>query len=668
MTKRFQLNLSNKLIVSTTLFIFSTVLISILVTFYYGNQYSKASINEKLNSGQSVQQAFFKQQTRQLELVSLLVASDPAFVAYIAEAINVYETDDSTATLASISDLLLERKQQYNFDVAMVTTAEGKLIARSNKTMTVIKDISKTGLLSLAIEQLEPINGFWQEKDKIYQASVIPLARGQNLIGFFITGVEINNNIASEIGRLSGTEILFVSKKGANYTNIATSMDVANGNDFIKKLNLLERNPDTDSQIKLELNLQNFAIESNLLAQFNTEEIIMLTSVSIDRSLKPFVTTRSILIGVGSVMTILALLTTLIFVKRTMLPINTISKATKQIAAGHIETKLPNYVNKDLSLLNNSIGQLVTNIRGKDSLAKHMVEISKKVQQSGHNFWIGSKTDEVITPGKTIGSRYKILQKIGSGGSGHVFKAFDIDLDELIVLKVLKNQNSNSQEITMFKQEIRLARRILDPNIVRIHDFGQIAEHVFISMEYVNGYTIEDILAYSGKLRPHAAKHASIQTCKGLMAAHEAGVVHRDLKPANLIVELDSTVKLMDFGIASVQNLVKKTQADSKVEGTTAYLSPEQTQGKGADERSDIYALGILMMEMFVGQRPFKASDDEQLMLMNLTQAPTPISDYWADAPIVLEDIILKCLEKIPTQRYQNVQSVMNDLYKVDIF
>jgi len=186
-------------------------------------------------------------------------------------------------------------------------------------------------------------------------------------------------------------------------------------------------------------------------------------------------------------------------------------------------------------------------------------------------------------------------------------------------------------------------------------------------MEYVNGYTLEDILDYAGKLRPHAAKHASIQTCKGLMAAHEAGVIHRDLKPANLIVELDATVKLMDFGIATVQNLVNKAQTQNQVEGTTAYLSPEQSQGKGADERSDIYALGILMMEMFVGQKPFKGNTDDEIMMKNLTQAPTPISDYWADAPLELEDIILKCLEKLPSDRYQTAQSVMNDLYKVNI-
>jgi len=667
MKNKFQLNLSNKLIISTTIFILATVLISIFVTFYFGNQYSQANIDEKLSSGQSVQQAFSKQQAKQLELVSLLVASDPAFVAYIAEAINVYESDDSTATLASIADLLLERKQQYNFDLALVTTAEGKLIARSDKAMTVIKDISEINLLSKAIDQLEPVNGFWQENEDIYQASIIPLARGQNLVGFFITGIQINNNVASEIGRLSGTEIIFIKKNEAGYNAFATSMDIADANDFVKKLNVINNDPKLNNPKQMELNLQKYAIESNVLAEFDSEDIIMLTSVSIDQSLKPFVTTRSILIGVGMLLTALALIVTLFFVKRTMLPIKTISLVAKQIADGQDDAKLPESTNKDLSLLNNSISQLVANMRGKDSLAKHMVEISKKVQQSGHNFWIGSETDEVITPGKTIGGRYKVLQKIGSGGSGHVFKAFDTELDELIVLKVLKNQDSNSEEITMFKQEIRLARRILDPNIVRIHDFGQIAEHVFISMEYVNGYTLEDIISYAVKLRPHAAKHASIQTCKGLMAAHEAGVIHRDLKPANLIIELDSTVKLMDFGIATVQNLVNKSQTSNQVEGTTAYLSPEQSQGKGADERSDIYALGILMMEMFVGQRPFKGNNDVELMMMNLTQAPTPISNYWADAPIELEDIILKCLEKTPSMRYQTVQAVMNDLYKVEI-
>jgi len=146
-----------------------------------------------------------------------------------------------------------------------------------------------------------------------------------------------------------------------------------------------------------------------------------------------------------------------------------------------------------------------------------------------------------------------------------------------------------------------------------------------------------------------------------------AGIVHRDLKPANLIVELDSTIKLMDFGIATVGNTLSKHAISKHVEGTVEYVSPEQAQGKGTDERTDIYALGILMMEMFVGKRPFYAEEDEQLMMKHLHEEATPISDYWVDAPTKLEQIILTCLAKRPAERYQSVQALLLDLEQVKL-
>jgi hypothetical protein len=444
-------------------------------------------------------------------------------------------------------------------------------------------------------------------------------------------------------------------------------LDVNYTSTFIHKLdnNSFQNDSEESSQLNISVNELNLATNRSLLSNAD-QAVYILSAVSVNQILKPFITTRNVLLLVGFGMILLAFIIASLFVKKALSTLSQISSTTKQIANGNYEQKLPDNVSEDLSLLNDSINKLSNDIRGRDSVAKHMIEISKKshlTKTTGHN---ASKDTSFMKVGDVIGQRFEIIENLGIGGMGHVFKAIDLELDEIVALKVLKNTYQQESDINKFKDEIRLARRISHPNVVRTHDFGQIKGHVFISMEFVQGYTLEQIIKYSTKLRPYAARYAGIHICNGLIAAHASGVVHRDLKPANIIVELDSSIKLMDFGIATAQSSISKDKKHDFVEGSSSYLSQEQILGKGADERTDIYAIGVVLMEMFTGKRPFYGSNEQEIMLKQVQEEPTPISHHWSDSPIALENLILKCLAKNPKDRYQSVQAVLSDLLKIE--
>ncbi|WP_395373992.1 protein kinase [Marinicella sp. W31] len=665
-------NLNTKLTLMTSLLIIATVVISVLITVFLGNRIGRESVQQKLSASQTVQQAFTEQRALELELISLLVASDPAFVAYIAQATYDIESAAAEPDVASISDLLLERKQDFGFDIALVATADGKQLARSDQSMAVSRDLNDKPLLQEAIQELVPVNGYWQENDALYQAAIVPLARAQNLIGFLITGKEVNDALAIDIGQVSSTEVIIATGKDKiSLKPVASTMDLNATVSLMGQLKDSSMQLNDRSQQNLSVNGLQMAVETSQLgALAKGESGHIISSASIDQTLRPFVSTRNIMMAVGAAMILLSLLSAIFLVRRALSPIGQLSEATEKLAQGNYQVNVPKSGNDELSQLSGSIEQLVVNLRGKEDISRHLVEISKKVPNRSVATTVsggGEAAQSVIQPGKVIGSRFEIVEKIGSGGMGVVFKAMDRELDEIVAMKVLKNTGDNPEDVQRFKDEIRLARRITHPNVVRIHDFGQLGKNVFISMEFVQGYTIQQMLKYAKKLRPFAALHASVNVAKGLAAAHEAGIVHRDLKPANLIVELDSTVKLMDFGIATVGNTLSKHAISKHVEGTVEYVSPEQAQGKGTDQRTDIYALGILMMEMFVGKRPFYAEDDEQLMMKHLHEEPTPISEYWVDAPPELEHIILKCLAKRPSDRYQSVQALMFDLERIKL-
>ncbi|HEY8022645.1 MAG TPA: protein kinase [Thermoanaerobaculia bacterium] len=265
-----------------------------------------------------------------------------------------------------------------------------------------------------------------------------------------------------------------------------------------------------------------------------------------------------------------------------------------------------------------------------------------------------------IEPGALMAHRFEILSVLGAGGMGVVYKARDRELDDLVALKMLKRELwGDPAQLERLKSELKLARKITHPNVLRTYDFGEINGIPFISMEYVRGVTLRFLLDQTHRLPYSAGLRLAKQLCAGLGVAHAAGVLHRDIKPENLILEPTGNAKLMDFGIARPleRTAAGQTQAGFVV-GTPQYLSPEQLQGREPDARADIYSCGVVFYEVFTGKLPFEAPTDVELLMKHLKEAPLPPAEHWPEIPPRLQEIVLRCLKKDPAERYPSADDL----------
>jgi len=270
----------------------------------------------------------------------------------------------------------------------------------------------------------------------------------------------------------------------------------------------------------------------------------------------------------------------------------------------------------------------------------------------------------VVTEGALLDGRYEILKPIGKGGMGMVYKAHDRELDEIVAIKVLRGEVARSDEMARrFRSEIKIARRIRHRNVCGIHEFGQDGHLQFISMELIEGVDFRKVLQERGALPVAEAFDVAIQTAKGLQAIHDAGIVHRDLKTPNLMRDAQGIVRLMDFGIAKDTAATGGDQTmTGLIVGTPEYMSPEQARGQRVDARSDIYAFGIVVWELFTGDVPFRG-DSPLATLYKQIQDPLPFDDpRAATMPGALRPVLEKALAKEPQDRYQSVRDFAEGL------
>jgi serine/threonine protein kinase/Tfp pilus assembly protein PilF len=264
-----------------------------------------------------------------------------------------------------------------------------------------------------------------------------------------------------------------------------------------------------------------------------------------------------------------------------------------------------------------------------------------------------------FSPGQHFGKRYQIIEEIGRGGMGRVYKAVDKELNKVVALKMIKPELSKTSSLVeRFKKELVLARKVTHKNVCRIHDLGEVRGIRFISMQYIEGQDLKKLIHQTGKLTVEKAVAISEQICEALQAAHDEGVIHRDLKPQNIMLDSKGNAYVMDFGIARSLESEEVTKPGMVI-GTPHYMSPEQAEGKEADVRSDIYALGCILYEMTTGKPPFKADTSVAMIHKHMTETPKPPSQFNPQIPKALEEIILKCLQKKPEKRYQKVDDII---------
>jgi len=263
--------------------------------------------------------------------------------------------------------------------------------------------------------------------------------------------------------------------------------------------------------------------------------------------------------------------------------------------------------------------------------------------------------------GQTI-SHYKIIEHLGGGGMGVVYKAQDLTLDRPVALKFLPpSLNTDPDAKERFGHEAQAASALDHPNICNIHEIGETADgQLFIAMACYDGETLKKKIE-RGPLEIDQAMDIAIQVASGLSRAHEAGIVHRDIKPANIILTAHDEVKILDFGLAKLSGRTLLTKTGTTM-GTAAYMSPEQARSEAVDSRTDIWSLGVILYEMLTGKRPFESDYEQALVYSILNEEPKPLRELRTEAPATLEQIVGKALAKNPQERYQSAQQLLSDL------
>src|SRR2546426_7140714 len=656
--------LTAKIFVASTLLVVAVLGITFGVTSVQANRTADASIHRALLSTRRAVDEYLAARTRTLGRASTVATDVPQYRQRLLDQHARAEALDQADDIRGLVGAAW----------VLVTNSEGILIARTDYREQYDRDLSIAPLVANALSG-DQTSGAWLDdvRGTMYMAVGTPLRDRPTAapLGALVATYQIDDSLAGAIKQATNTDVVFFALDTLGKPVVVGSTVPAQ--DISAAL---------QSSVKAEALAADTGGEGMALAaSLGNQHLIGLAGAirspsrdvrggfvalrSRESELAAFNALRRTMLFAVALGVVLALIFAFVQARQIAGPVRRLAIATRQVQDGDYSVDVAVESRDEIGILSKAFKSLVEDLKAKAALVDYMMQASGSAatqriattpMQSG------------IRPGTTFAGRYDIKESLGAGGMGVVYRAFDRELQEPVAIKTLNPEAlaGGSVALDRFKQEIRLARKIAHRNIVRTYDLGEQNGMYYLTMEYVEGTSLKQLIVTRGKLPVAVALTVGKQLCRALEVAHAEGVIHRDIKPQNIVVEPSGFLKVMDFGIARLANPPQDkakglTEAGMTI-GTPDYMSPEQLSGSELDPRSDLYSAGVVLFECLTGRVPFEADTTWSLIAKHLEEAPPDPRTLNADVPDALARVVLKAMGKRPEERYRSASELHDAL------
>lgn len=563
---------------------------------------------------------------------------------------------------------------------ALVTDGEGILVARTDQPEAQGQDMSAGKLVADALSG-DTVVGAWVDdaNRKLYRAVAIPLADSPTAApqGVLITAFAFDSLLAADIKAATNTDIVFFALDSANHPypvgSTVPAAELAGVLDPATHVDSLVADTAGGMGMAAQMHGEHYlGLAEPLFSAGNDVYGGFVALRSRDAELEGFrAVQQGILLG-GGLGLLIALVLAFVGAEQISGPVRRLALATRKVRDGDFSVELPEPPNDEIGMLAADFRALVEDLREKNDLVEYMMSASGGAPTQPISAMptavraAAAASGDVLRVGETFAGRYEIKGILGMGGMGVVYRAYDRELREPVAIKTLKREAMAVDAVALerFRQEVRLARKIAHRNVVRLYDLGETGGAYYLTMEFVEGTSLKQLIATRGRLPVPVTVTIGKQLCRALEVAHEQGVIHRDVKPQNLVVEPNGLLKVMDFGIARVATPDRErglTEAGVSI-GTLGYMSPEQLQGVEVDARTDLYSAGVVLFECLTGSLPFDADTPWTLIAKQLEEPVPDVRKLSAEVPEALAAVITRALAKQRDQRFQTAAEMHDAL------
>jgi serine/threonine-protein kinase len=668
--------LTLKMFLATAGVVVVVLSVALVITGWVANAAAERSLDRQLVAADRSVRRLLDAQHSELARAASAATQIPTILSNIVQSFS-----DTVAGPSSVLDMAGQYAEIVGAGFTVVTDNAGVRWAQSDNPNASRAALAEDPLVAGALEG-RATAGFINRADTaLYLATATPLADLASGVvhGVLVSAHRVTDSLAAEMQRGTATEIVFyVVDAEGRPRPVAAS---------------LVRGPALDSAVGSAAIAAAGAGEMRATLTVDGDALVgfgrALTNPGSDQpeggyialrsraaELAPFRRLQRTLGIVGLVGLLLALVASYVLARQIAKPVRALAGAARRVADGEYATDLPAGGRDEIGQLAASFRHMLEELKAKQQLVDFLstsaqAAVTQPVYTAGGDLAtptmvrsMAGGTGMALVPGQTFAGRYEIKAVLGVGGMGVVYRAMDRELGELVAIKTLKTDAmaSDPAMLQRFKDEIRLARKITHRNVVRTHDLGEVEGMYYITMEFVEGQSLKQLIQARGRLPVNVMLTVGKQLCRALEVAHEQGVIHRDIKPQNIVVEPSGTIKVMDFGIARLATRTDGVTQAGMAIGTPEYMAPEQLLGENVDFRADLYATGCVLFECLIGHPPFTADSPITLVAKQLEEAPPSPSALNAEVPEPLAALIVRTLSKDAAQRPQSATELHDAL------